>query len=264
MQARKAVEAAAAKAAAEEAAAEAAKAKAEENSEEGAADGAPAEELPPPPGDPDAYKDDKVLESIMAIVSERTPAAGRGGSSSAAADSFLSSLGADRGSSGSKRERDIDRRSSSYGGRSDADEDRRVCRKSKTSLALSGCTHCVFLSPADSCLVHALRRWPACCVDAPAARLRQPVLQAIGFERQHECPASHSAAPLTLAARHHLQVREVELSFERQREKDRRAAEEKAAEMDRVYREHVRMWEKEERCVSTALNFPRFVRHCGH
>ncbi len=45
-------------------------------------------------------------------------------------------------------------------------------------------------------------------------------------------------------------MREVEAAFERQREKDRRAAEEKAAEAERLYRDHVRKWEREERCVA--------------
>jgi hypothetical protein len=45
-------------------------------------------------------------------------------------------------------------------------------------------------------------------------------------------------------------VRDVEDAFERQREKERRAALEKAAEAERAYQKHVRAWEKEERCVA--------------
>ena len=44
-------------------------------------------------------------------------------------------------------------------------------------------------------------------------------------------------------------MREVEAAFERQQEKDRRAAEDKEVEVERLYREHLRKWEKEERCV---------------
>jgi hypothetical protein len=45
-------------------------------------------------------------------------------------------------------------------------------------------------------------------------------------------------------------VRDVEDAFERQREKERRATLEKAAEAERAYQQHVRKWEKEERCVA--------------
>ena len=48
-------------------------------------------------------------------------------------------------------------------------------------------------------------------------------------------------------------VRDVEDAFERQREKERRAALEQAAEADRAYQKHVRAWEKEERCVAARV-----------
>jgi hypothetical protein len=51
-------------------------------------------------------------------------------------------------------------------------------------------------------------------------------------------------------------VRDVEDAFERQREKERRAALEQAAEADRAYQKHVRTWEKEERCVAARVPLP--------
>lgn len=51
-------------------------------------------------------------------------------------------------------------------------------------------------------------------------------------------------------------MRDVEDAFERQREKERRAALEQAAEADRAYQKHVRTWEKEERCVAARVPLP--------
>jgi hypothetical protein len=56
-------------------------------------------------------------------------------------------------------------------------------------------------------------------------------------------------------------VRDVEDAFERQREKERRAALEQAAEADRAYQKHVRAWEKEERCVAARVPLPAAIGH---
>lgn len=78
------------------------------------------------------------------------------------------------------------------------------------------------------------------------------------------CLASYFVARIiitcTLQAR---RARDVEAAFERQREKDRRAAEEKAVEAERAYRDSVRKWEKEERCVAESHALPRCLRIPG-
>ncbi len=45
------------------------------------------------------------------------------------------------------------------------------------------------------------------------------------------------------------QARDAEIAFERQRDRERRAAESAELEAERSYKEHVRKLEKAERCV---------------
>lgn len=166
--ARKVIDAAAARAAAEEAA-EAAKAAqdSKDSKEKDKEDGDSADiALPPPPGDPDAFKDEQSLEKIMGIISERAPAASSAAAAAASsADKFLGGLSNRSSRDSSRHGRD---RESSRSSRDENPEERKA--------------------------------------------------------------------------------RELEVAFERAREKERRESEAVAAAADRSYKDHVRRLERAERC----------------